>query len=76
MNVYPSSDKKSKGNYVQEYVDENDKYSNQVKLPQQINGKKVTYRETKDTIGKYIPIIGIIVGITLFFLKDKDLKKK
>ena len=31
MNVYPSSDKKSKGNYVQEYVDENDKYSNQVK---------------------------------------------
>lgn len=40
VNVYPSSDKKSKGNYVQEYVDENDKYSNQVKLPQQINGKK------------------------------------
>ena len=68
VNVYPSSDKKSKGNYVQEYVDENDKYSNQVKLPQQINGKKVTYRETKDTVGKYIPIIGIIVGITLFFL--------
>lgn len=76
VNVYPSSDKSSKGNYVQEYVDENDKYSNQVKLPQQINGKKVTYRETKDTVGKYIPIIGIIVGITLFFLKDKDLKKE
>ena len=65
VNVYPRSDKSSKGNYVQEYVDENDKYSNQVKLPQQINGKKVTYRETKDTVGKYIPIIGIIVGIAL-----------
>ena len=36
----------------------------------------MTYRETKDTVGKYIPIIGIIVGITLFFLKDKDLKKE
>ena len=28
VNVYPRSDKSSKGNYVQEYVDENDKYSN------------------------------------------------
>lgn len=76
VNVFPPVEKNGMGEKLQEYVDENEKYKEQVKLPNQINGEDVRYETITSDMSRYVLIIGIIISIALFFLKDSDLKKE
>lgn len=76
VNVFPPAEKSGMGEKLQEYVDENEKYKEQVKLPSQINGEDVRYETITSDMSSYILIFGIVISIALFFLKDSDLKKE
>ena len=58
---------------VQEYVDNQDRTNEEVELPSSIGGKRVVFEQegVKLTL---ILIIGSILSVSMFFIKDKDLK--
>lgn len=74
--VFPSANKENLQEQLQNYVDSNNVYDNQVNLPEEINGDKIVYRKEvpKDSIG--LGLMGVMAAIAIFFLKDKELKKK
>lgn len=75
-NIFPRVENNSMGEELQEYVDENAKYEKEVKLPEEIKGNKVRYQNSVSEISGYVLIVGLIISIILFFLKDTDLKKE
>lgn len=76
VNVYPPVESGSLGEKLQEYVDENKKYDQKVKLPKEIDGEDVKYKNIDSNTSGFILLIGLSVAIVLFFLKDSDLKKE
>ncbi len=74
VNVFPSIEAKSIQSQIQKYVNENNIYEDQVKLPDKINGEEINYYKKFSSFGKWIFPAGIVLAIALFFLKDKDLK--
>lgn len=74
--VFPSANKENLQEQLQDYVDSNNAYDNQVNLPEEINGEQITYRKevSKDSIR--LGLIGMAAAIAMFFLKDKELKEK
>lgn len=75
INVFPEKENSSLQEKVQKYVNENNKNDYKVQLPDEIDGEKVKYYEKVPQGGNKIWIIGIIMAIVLFFLKDRDIKK-
>ncbi len=76
VNVFPPQKTERLGEQLQEYVNGNEKDKVQVKLPDEIDGEKVHYRSISSKISGYVLIIGFIISVGLFFLKDKELKKQ
>lgn len=76
VNVFPPVKKSNKEEKLQEYINKNQQYEENVKLPEQINGEKVRYQKVSSDVSKFILPIGIIITILLFILKDTDLKKE
>lgn len=76
VNIFPAEQKGGMGEKLQEYVNENAIYQEKVKLPEEIDGQKVRYQNIVSKMSGYVLIIGMIVSIALFFLKDADLKKE
>lgn len=74
-NVFPSK-KKTLQESIQEKVDSEDIYSNSVVLPTKLDGSTISYNYPTEETATGMMIIGIIVSITLYFIKDSDLKKK
>lgn len=75
-NVYPSKDKKDIENYLQEFVEENDVYKEEVILPETIEKHTVQYYMSVENLNAVIVIVGIILSFAIFFLKDKDMDKE
>lgn len=76
VHVFPPVERNDMGEKLQKYVDENQKYKKQVKLPNQIDGVDVKYGNITSDISGYLLVIGVFISIALFFLKDVDLKKE
>ncbi len=76
VNVFPPVKKSNKEEKLQEYINKNQQYEENVKLPEQINGENVRYQKVSSDVSKFILPIGIIITILLFILKDTDLKKE
>lgn len=76
VNVYPKQESTDIQHQVQSYINKEDEYSEEVKLPVTINGKKMSYLAEKVQGSGVVIILGLLVSISLFFLKDNDLKKE
>ena len=76
LNVFPPVQNSGMGGKLQEYVDENEKYQKEVKLPRKIDGEEIRYQSITSNISKYILCIGFVISVAMFFLKDTDLKKE
>lgn len=76
VNVFPPEQKGSMEEKLQKYVNENAKYQEKVKLPEEIDGQKVRYQNIVSEMSGYVLMIGVIVSIALFFFKDTDLKQE
>ena len=76
VNVYPPQGESDAKRQVQSYIDNQDSYDNQVKLPEEIDGKKVKYYNSKKQKSYVVVIIGLILSVTVFFFKDRDIKDK
>lgn len=74
VKVFPPKNKQSLQNQIQNYVNENGVYEDEVQLPSEINGEKFKYFYEGENIGIWILPIGIVLAISIYFLKDKDLK--
>lgn len=75
VNVYPKQESTDIQYQVQSRINKEDAYSEEVKLPETINGKKMSYFTEKVQSSGVVIILGLFVSISLFFLKDNDLKK-
>lgn len=76
VNVYPSANEKSLQQQLQEYVNENNKYDEKVKLPETVNGRTVRYFPKTQNSYHWIILAGIVGAMAIFILKDQDLKKE
>lgn len=74
--VFPSRKQKGAQEYLQEYVENYELNQEKVILPEEINGEKVKYYTPIDNYAPIIGVVGILIGIAVFFLKDKDLDKE
>ena len=75
LNVFPKVESKSFQEQIQEYVNENDKYQEHIKLPKNINGEAVKYYKEVSKLSGWIVLLGLILAVAIFFLKDQDIKK-
>lgn len=75
VNVFPKNKKASLQEQVQQYVNEHSIHENHIKLPTELNGRKIKYYSKVSKISGWILLIGIIVAVMLFFLRDRDIKK-
>lgn len=58
-------------------ADENSKEQEYLQLPEEWNGKKLTWRKAEEQTGSYFLVLGIVVSILLVFNeKEKQLKEK
>lgn len=76
VNVFPPKKKGNMEKDLQEYVNQNEKYEEDVKLPDELNGQKVQYYNITSEVSGYVLAAGFIISLALFFLKDTDLKKE
>lgn len=76
VNVFPPSDEKSLQQQLQEYVNENNKYDEKVKLPESISGQTVRYFSKTQNSYHWIILAGVVGAVAIFILKDQDLKKE
>ena len=76
VNVFPPAQKNGVKEKLQEYINENDKYAEQVRLPAKINGESVRYETITSDMSGYVLLIGIAIAVLLFFLQNNDLKKQ
>ena len=58
---------------LQKIIDSQDVYKSEVRLPEQINGKKVMFEKNNSEGSIPFLMIAIVAAIILFFLKDKDI---
>lgn len=75
LTIFPQQGNKQLQNAVQQYIDENNQFDNQVRLPEKIEGKKISFYKPNVPIYKWLWLIGLAVAIMIFVLKDNDLKK-
>jgi hypothetical protein len=76
MQVYPKKNSSSLQNTIQEYIDSNDKYKDNIELPKEIDEKKVSFYMASDEYGAYVMPLGFVIAVLLFFAKDSDLNKQ
>lgn len=74
--VFPSIEEKSLQQKLQNYVDESDKYSEKIVLPETIDNQKIQYEPAVETYSGWILIIGMVAAVAIFILKDIDLNKE
>lgn len=75
LNVFPGEYDENIQNYLQHYIDDYDATDKNIKLPQEVDGETVEFYDPKEEQVMPILIIGIIMGIVAFVLKDNDLEK-
>lgn len=61
---------------VQESVNEQDEYKKEVKLPDKIDGKNVSFLMHGDLDKTPYLVIAIIIAVIVYFLKDRDMDKE
>lgn len=76
VNVFPKKDDNGIQSQVQSYIDDEDIYSEEVQLPDEINGEHVTFYNSKRLNSLWIIMTGFLISAALFGLKDNDLKKE
>lgn len=76
VNIFPMKEEENLQEKIQKHVDENDKYSKEVKLPVWVDGHMMKYYEKLSPESNVIILFGIVLAIALFFLKDLDIKKE
>lgn len=74
--IYPSEQVETLEEKIQSYLNEADESKEKVKLPQKIDGERISFFQQADQTGKWILPVGVVLSVLLFFFKDKDLKKK
>lgn len=74
--VFPQKQSNDLQSKLQKYVNESGADRKKVALPTEIDGQQVTYFEEFSKVGQWLLPIGLVVALAVFFLKDKDLKKK
>lgn len=67
---------KSLQDKVQEYIDGEDSYRKSVNLPEKVDGKTVIYKESQGEENIPFLLLGLIVAVAVFILKDKDMDKE
>lgn len=75
LNVFPKVESKSVQEKIQEYVNENDQYQENIELPKSINGEDVKYYKKISKSSGWVVLMGLIFAVVIFFLKDQDIKK-
>ena len=76
VNVFPKKSENSIQSEVQSYVDNEDIYSKDVRLPEEIKGEKITYFSSEKQNSILVIIAGVLISGAMFFLKDNDIKKQ
>ena len=61
--------------YVQDYVDSQDGTNGMVNLPDTMDGKSLTYKYSKGVGIIFIIIIGFVLSVSMFFIKDRDINE-
>ena len=72
LTVFPLNGMKNVREYVQDYVDASQD-AGEIRLPESINGNRVSYTEQRDETYKFIFPAGCALAIVFFFLKDRSL---
>ena len=76
IQVFPTTESRNLQSKLQKYVDENAVYEKTVDLPQAIDGEQVSFYENTESETGWIFWIGIVIFVSAFFLKDRDMKKR
>ena len=74
--IYPKNGKERLEQQIQSQVNKAGETQKSVKLPEKIDGQKMSYYSQIDPIGTMIVPAGIFLAILIFFLKDRELKEK
>ncbi|SKA67476.1 Type II secretion system (T2SS), protein F [Eubacterium uniforme] len=61
---------------VQNYIDEQDRTSDYVVLPEELDEEKIGFRSKKNILWIFILGIGVLYAFAMFFLRDLDIKDK
>jgi len=61
---------------VQKYIDEQDRTSDYVVLPEELDEEKIGFRSKKNILWIFILGIGVLYAFAMFFLRDLDIKDK
>lgn len=75
INVFPEKEDKGIQEEIQEYVNENNRYDEKVKLPTVVNGQSLKYYYVISKTSGWIVLAGFAAAIAIYFLKDQDIKK-
>lgn len=76
IHVFPKKSDGSIESQVQSYIDDEDVYSQEVRLPEKINGEKIIYYNSKRQNSVWIIVVGFVISVAIFVLKDHDMKKE
>lgn len=74
--IFPSKEQVNTENYLQQYVEEESVNSEKILLPEKVGNSKVIYRLSSDNYAYMWVVIGVVICVAIFFLKDKDLEKE
>lgn len=78
LNIFPYEENpdKSLQEKVQESLDKSDLYSESVSLPEDIDGKNVSFSIPNESTGVKFLAAGILLAIAVYILYDRDLENK
>ncbi len=57
-------------------AEEAGRYEDELILPEQVGDKNVSWQEKRDRIYLIIPVLGLVITVALFYIKDQDLHKE
>lgn len=75
-NIYPNKNLGTVQQQLQKFVNENGTEEDIIKLPTVLNGKKMKYYYAVSKSSPPLVLVGLVVAVLIFFLKDRDLQNE